>query len=86
VGEETVAKRRPKPQFNVAPPTVAAVIPDDVITIDLAVPVFGLSRSAMEMLIYRGQRLEGKQYHPDPRGCVWVDRRGVRKWIIGEPR
>lgn len=82
---ETVATkpRRPKPVVAVAPEGAPAVVVDDLVTIDLAALVFGLTRKAIEAKMARGQWLEGRQYHRDPQGGIWISRKGVRAWVVG---
>jgi hypothetical protein len=75
-----------KRPITVAAAASVGVQPADVITVDLAEAVFGLTRKAIEGRIHRGQWLAGRQYHRDPMGTIWVDVQGVRKWVIGESK
>lgn len=75
---------RPRPRFTVAPTTAPAVVVGDVMKIELAEVVFGLSRKAIEGKIHRGDWLEGRQYHRDPSGSIWIDKKGVQLWVIGK--
>ena len=67
----------------VAPAGSVAVATADVVTLELSLPVFGLTRKACEGKIYRGDWLEGRQYHRDPQGMIWLDVKGVKKWVMG---
>lgn len=80
---EAQVTRRPKRTFMVAPPSAVAVVPSNEVKIELAEATLGLSRSAMEGLIFRGQWVEGRQYHRDPLGMIWIDRKGVQQWVLG---
>lgn len=76
-------RRRGKPAVAVAPADAQAIIPDDLVTIDLCPFVFGLTRKAVEGKIARGQWVLGRQYHRDPQGGIWISRKGVRAWVVG---
>ncbi|MFO1267147.1 MAG: excisionase [Rubrivivax sp.] len=41
----------------------------------------GLTVKAIERKIEDGKWLEGKQYHKDPDGRVWIDVKGAMEWI-----
>ena len=73
--------KRGKPPVVIAPAAMTAVVPDNVITLDLAVAVLGLTRPAMEAKIRRGVWVEDRQYHRDPSGAIWINRKGVRQWV-----
>lgn len=60
--------------------TGPGVQPADVIKIDLARLVFGLTRKAIENKIARGDWVEGRQYHRAPDG-IWIDVQGVKRWV-----
>lgn len=60
--------------------------PGPVFRADLAPAVFGLSKKAVEGKIYRGDWVEGREYHRAPDGSIWLDKDGVRRWVIGGAR
>lgn len=70
-----------KAPIVIAPAVVTAVMTDNVITLELAVSVLGLTRAAMEAKIRRGVWVEDRQYHRDPTGGIWINRKGVRQWV-----
>jgi hypothetical protein len=57
-----------------------------VFRVDLAPAVFGLSRKAVEGKVYRGDWIEGREYHRAPDGSIWLDKAGVQKWVISGGR
>ena len=63
-----------------APTAVIHVAPARRVTIKLAEVVTGLTTSAMRTKIARGIWLEGKEYHRDPQGGIWIDLQGVDAW------
>jgi hypothetical protein len=68
-----------------AVPSSVAVAAADVVKIDLAELIFGLTRKAIEGKIHRGDWLEGRQYHRAPDG-IWIDVKGVQRWVTtGKP-
>ena len=75
-------KLRPRLPIVVAPAGTTAVVPGDVMKVPLAEAHFGLSRKAIEGKIARGDWLEGRQYHRDPCGDIWIDRKGVQLWVL----
>lgn len=44
----------------------------------------GLTERAIESKIYKRVWREGKEYHRDPDGCIWIDVRGAMAWVGGE--
>lgn len=49
----------------------------------LAAVITGLSEKAMRRKIEEGKWLEGRQYHRDPDGNVWIDIPAVMIWVGG---
>ena len=82
MSEAAVATKSRQPVV-VAANAQLAVEPDKLITVEMAAVVFGLTRRAIEGKIYRGQWVEGRQFHRDPTGSIWIDRKGVRQWVVG---
>ena len=64
-----------------APTASIQVAPNRRVTIQFAKAVTGLSVSAMRTKIARGIWLEGKEYHRDPQGGIWIDLLGVNAWV-----
>ena len=82
--EHPAQPRRGKAPIVIAPAATTAVVTDNVITLELAVAVLGLTRPAMEAKIRRGVWVEDRQYHRDPSGAIWINRKGVRQWVGAE--
>ena len=70
--------------FPPAPAAAPALAAADVMQIPAAAVVFGMTRKAIEGKIYRGDWLEGRQYHRDPSGSIWIDKKGVHSWVVGK--
>jgi hypothetical protein len=51
--------------------------------IKLAAAMFGLTEKAIRSKLARGVWLEGREYKRAPDGGIWIDLRGVEKWIEG---
>ena len=51
------------------------------VRLPLAEAITGLSQKAMRRKIEDGKWLEGRQYHRDPDGNVWIDIKGVMQWV-----
>jgi hypothetical protein len=60
--------------------TVLAVQPAGRVTIPLAEAILGLTRKAIEGKVYRGDWIEGREYHRAPDGSIWVNVEGVQRW------
>lgn len=73
------AQTRTSSETSVSRPTVE---PDNLVSIDLAATVFGTTRRAIEGRIHKGKWLEGRQFHRAPDGTIWIDRKGVRQWVL----
>lgn len=71
----------PFPPAPAAAPVLAAA---DVMQIPAAAIVFGMTRKAIEGKIHRGDWLQGRQYHRDPLGGIWIDKKGVQLWVVGK--
>jgi len=56
------------------------VAPARFVTIRLAAAMTGLTESAIETMIHRGKWVEGRQYLKRE-GRVYIDMRGVEKWV-----
>lgn len=48
---------------------------------DATAAAFGLTAKAMRRKIEEGKWVEGREYHRDPDGNVWVDVKGVMQWV-----
>jgi hypothetical protein len=57
---------------------------DNLVTIKRAVELLGLTKRAIEGKIYRGQWVDGRQFHRDPSGQIWIDLRGVQNWVLAK--
>jgi hypothetical protein len=57
---------------------------DNLVTIKRAVELLGLTKRAIEGKIYRGQWVDGRQFHRDPGGQIWIDLRGVQNWVLAK--
>lgn len=53
------------------------------VRIALAAAITGLTEKAIRCKIDQGRWLQGREYHRDPDGCVWVDIPGVMRWVGG---
>lgn len=45
----------------------------------------GLTEKAIRRKIEEGKWLEGKEYHRDPDGGIWIDVKGAMRWVAPEP-
>lgn len=59
----------------------AHVAPARFVTVELAATITGLSEGAVRKRIERGLWLEGREWKRAPDGRVWIDMRGVERWI-----
>lgn len=62
---------------------IAQTQPGPVFRVELAPSVFGLTRKACEGKIYRGDWVQGREYHRAPDGTIWLDKAGVQRWVTG---
>lgn len=51
--------------------------------IHAAAPALGMTEKAIRRKIEERKWREGKEYHRDPDGCIWIDIRGVMAWVGG---
>jgi hypothetical protein len=63
--------------------TSAQVAPARFVTIELAATITGLSSGAIRKRLERGIWLEGRHWRRSPDGRIWIDTKGVEKWIEG---
>jgi hypothetical protein len=61
----------------------AAVLPARYVTIRLYSLISGKSEGAIRKKIERGVWVDGREYRRDPEGCIWINTRGVEKWVEG---
>lgn len=59
------------------------VMPIRFVTVGRYSELTGKTPGAIRKKIERGIWVEGKQYRRDMEGCIWVDIRGVEKWVEG---
>jgi hypothetical protein len=45
---------------------------------------YGLTKKAIEHKIADGKWLEGVQYHRDEEGRIWLDQKGIMRWVAKE--
>lgn len=55
-----------------------------VALIPVAAQLTGLTEKAIRRKIEDGSWLEGFQYHRGPDGHIWVDIRGIARWVRGD--
>lgn len=60
---------------------VVQVAPAPRVLLPLAAAVTGLTVKAMQRKIGDGVWLEGREYHRAPDGRIWVDLKGVMRWV-----
>lgn len=51
------------------------------VRIKLAATLLGLTEPAIRKKMDRGTWIEGREYRRSPDGAIWIDLRGVEKWI-----
>jgi hypothetical protein len=61
--------------------SVVQVHPAPCVRLPLAATVTGMTVKAMQRKIEDGKWLEGREYHRDPDGNIWVDIKGVMRWV-----
>lgn len=61
--------------------SVVQVAPAPRVRLPLGAAITGLSVKAMQRKIQEGKWLEGREYHRDPDGNVWMDVKGVMQWV-----
>ena len=42
---------------------------------------FGLTVKAVQCKIAAGKWIDGREYHRDPDGNIWLDQRGIMQWV-----
>jgi len=57
------------------------VTPARYVTVAHYATMCGKSEGAIRKYMERGIWLEGREYKRDQLGCVWVDTRGVERWV-----
>ncbi len=79
----TALRPQPAAPTSGGDPTIFVAV-DDVfrLTDPLMRAVFGLTKKAVERKIERADWVEGRQYHRAPDGTIWINRAGVRRWVI----
>lgn len=55
--------------------------PARYVTVELAATLHGLTPAAIRKRVERGQWLEGREWRRGPDGRVWIDTKGVERWI-----
>lgn len=75
------ALRRRSPANEAAP--VQLVNAARFVTVDLAGTITGLGESAVRKRIERGIWLEGVHWRRAPDSRIWIDMKGVEKWVEG---
>lgn len=70
----TIERARPVVQVALAPR----------VRIHQAAQALGLTEKAIRRKIEARTWREGKEYHRDPLGQLWIDIKGVMAWIEGE--
>lgn len=63
--------------------TIIKVAPADYVTVRLYATISGKSEGAIRKLIDRGHWVLGKQYRKDELGGIWINTKGVTKWVEG---
>ena len=58
-----------------------AVTPARYVTVELAATITGLSEGAVRKRIERGIWLENREWRKGPDNRIWVDMKGVEKWV-----
>jgi putative excisionase DUF1233 len=59
--------------------------PARYVTVELAAKTHGLSPGAIRKRIERGQWIEGREWRRGPDGRVWIDTKGVERWVEQAP-
>jgi hypothetical protein len=65
----------------VAEAPVVQLAPAPRVLIPVAAIVTGLSDKAIRRKIEEGKWLEGREYHRDPDGRIWIELKGVMQWV-----
>lgn len=60
------------------------VAPARYVTVEMYAKLSGLSASAIRKRIERGVFVEGKQWRRGPDGRVWMDTKGMERWVETE--
>lgn len=60
---------------------VVQLAPARYVTVELAAVMHGLSPGAIRKRVERGQWIEGREWRRGPDGRVWIDTKGVERWI-----
>lgn len=55
------------------------------VTVELCGALTGLSPAAIRKRIERGQFLEGKEWRRGPDDRIWMDMRGLERWVDQQP-
>lgn len=55
------------------------------VTIALAASMTGLTAGAIRKRIERGQWLEGSEWRRGPDDRIWIDVRGIERWVESGP-
>lgn len=62
-------------------PTKVVLTSARYVTVAHYATMSGKSEGAIRKYIERGIWLEGQQWKKDKLGCVWIDTRGVERWV-----
>lgn len=62
-------------------PTTVVLTPARYVTVAHYAIMSGKSEGALRKYMERGIWLEGREYKRDKLGCVWVDTKGVERWV-----
>jgi hypothetical protein len=74
-----------KPRYEAgAAPAVIQVALAPRVRVPLAAAATGLSEKAIQRKIEERKWREGKEYHRDPDGNLWIDIKGAMAWVAGE--
>lgn len=65
------------------PGQIIMVAPAEYVTVGLYSTISGKSQGAVRKLIDRGYWVEGRQYRRDALGGIWINTKGVTKWVEG---
>ena len=60
---------------------VATIASARYVTVELAATIHGLTPGAIRKRIERGQWLEGREWRRGPDERIWIDTKGIERWI-----
>lgn len=86
VDDEQVQAKRPRKKVQLQPPVVVQVaLAPRVRLTEATAQSFGMTEKAIRRKMEEGKWIAGREYHRDPDGNLWLDVKGVMRWVAPEP-